>query len=180
MSFRGNDRGGSLVETMIAVLVAFIAMSSVGAVVFSAMVQNKNEGAETTRMTALAREKMEQLLWLDYNDTTTNTTLITDTGWSVGLTANSATDLDQLNDCPSGGSANEGYVDFLDSEGVPLSGTCSASVAGGFAYVRRWRITEEITGPPGLKQITVVVYALNAVRAGGQLPVVTLTSLKSQ
>lgn len=180
MLFRADDRGGSLIETMIAVLVAFIAMSSVGVVVFSAMVQNKNEGAETTRMTALAREKLEQLLWLDYGDTTTNTTLITDSGWSVGLTSNAATDLDQLNDCPASGSPNEGYVDFLDSEGVPLSGSCSAAIAGGFAYVRRWRITTEIAGPPGLKQITVAVYALNAVRAGGQLPVVTLTSYRSQ
>lgn len=180
MPMHESERGGSLVETMIAVLVAFIAMSSVGAVVFSAMVQNKNEGAETTRMTALAREKMEQLLWLAYNDTTTNTTLITDSGWSVGLRANPATDLDQLTGCPAGGSANEGYVDFLDSEGVPLRGTCATATAGGFAYVRRWRITEQITGPPGLKQITVVVYAMNAVRAGGQLPVVSLTSFKSQ
>jgi len=180
MPLQRADRGGTLVETMIAVLVAFIAMSSIGAVVFYAMVQNKNEGAEATRMTSLAREKMEQLLRLSYTDATTNTTLITDTGWSVGLTANASTDLAQLSDCPASGSANEGYVDFLNADGIPLSGSCTAAIAGGFAYVRRWKITTVLSGPPGLMQIAVAVYSPNAVRAGGATPMVTLTSLKSE
>jgi len=180
MLLKRDDRGGTLVETMLAVLVAFIAMASIGAVVFYAMVQNKNEGAEATRLTSLAREKMEQLLRLDYVDATTNTTLITDAGWSVGLTPNASTDLTQLTACPATASANEGYVDFLNSDGVPLSGTCAAATAGGFAYVRRWKITTVISGPPGLKQITVVTYALNAVRAGGPIPSVSVTSFMSQ
>jgi Tfp pilus assembly protein PilE len=179
MSFRQEGRGVTLVETMIAVLVAFIAMASVGAVVFSSMVANKNQGTETTRLTALAQEKMEQLARLNYGDTTTNTTLITDPGWAIGLTANTSTDLTQLTDCPAAGSANIGYVDFLDNNAQPLSGACATAVAGGFGYVRRWKITT-VSGVPGLKQISVVVYALNAVQAGGAKPSVALTTLKSQ
>jgi hypothetical protein len=182
MPFQRDERGVSLVETMIAVLVAFIAMSSIGAVIFSAMVANKNQGAETTRMTALAQEKIEQLARLSYTDVTTNTTLITDTGWAIGLTvtANPFTVLDQLGACPGVGSPNIGYVDFLDNNGQPLSGVCATATAGGFGYVRQWKITTAIAGPPGLKQITVVVYAPNAVNAGGPMPWVALTTFKSQ
>jgi len=179
MSFHKDSRGVTLVETMIAVLVSFIAMASVGAVVFTSMVANKNQGTETTRLTALAQEKMEQLVRLAYSDITTNTTLITDTGWTIGLTANSSTDVTELTACPTAGSVNIGYVDFLDNNTQPLSGACATAIAGGFGYVRRWKITT-VSGVTGLKQITVVVYALNAVQAGGAKPSVSLTTLKSQ
>ncbi len=179
MVFENKDRGVSLVETMIAVLVAFIAMSSMGAVIFSAMVTNKNQGTEVTRMTALAREKLEQLTRLTYNNSTTNTTLITDTGWDVGLTSNATTDLTQLISCPGAGDANVGYVDFLDNDGQPLAGDCATAVASGFGYERRWKIVD-VTGVTGLKQITVIVYAPNAVRAGGAMPTVAVTTFKSQ
>jgi type II secretory pathway pseudopilin PulG len=179
MRIRQRDKGVSLVETMIAVLVAFIVMSSVGAVIFSSMVANKNQGTEVTRMTALAQEKMEQLVRLRFTDTTTNTTLITDSGWSIGLTPNPSTDLGQLTACPGAGTANVGYVDFLDNNAQPLSGLCDDAVASGFGYQRRWRVTS-VSGVTGLKQITVVVYAPNAVRASGAPPTVSLTTLKSQ
>jgi Tfp pilus assembly protein PilE len=174
-----TERGVTLVETMIAILIAFIVMSSLGALVFSAMVANKNQGTETTRMTALAQEKTEQLLRLGYSNTTTNTTLITDPGWSIGLTANSATTLTQLTDCPPTGSPNMGYVDFLNNAGQPMSGDCSVVVGAAFGYERRWKITN-VAGVVGLKQITVVVYAPNAVRAGGAMPSLSITTLKSQ
>jgi len=179
MESKCTNRGVSLVETMIAVLVAFIVMTSLGAVIFSSMVANKNQGAEVTRITALAQEKMEQLVRLRFTDTTTNTTLITDPGWSIGLTSNAATDLTQLGDCPASGTANVGYVDFLDNNGQPLAGACDAVVAAGFGYQRRWKITN-VSGVTGLKQITVVVYALSAVRTSAAPPVVSLTTLKSQ
>lgn len=175
-----DEQGGSLIETMIAILIAFIAMGAIGGVIFSAMVTNKNEGMEAARMTALAQEKIEQLMNLPFSNTTTNTTLITDTGWNIGLTDNAATDLTFLPTCPTGGSANIGYVDWLDSNGVPLAGGCSSVAAQTFGYERRWKITSVMVGPPGLKQITVVVYAPNAVQTGAATPQVSLTTLKSQ
>jgi hypothetical protein len=179
MMSKPNDRGVSLIETMIAVLVAFITMSSLGAVIFSAMVTNKNQGTEVTRMTALAREKIEQLTRLSYSNTTTNTTLITDTGWNVGLTSNLYSDLTQLSACPVSGDPNVGYVDFLDNNAQPLAGACSAAIAAGYGYERRWKIAD-VSGVTGLKQVTVVVYAPNAVRAGGAMPMVSVTTFKSQ
>ncbi|HUU12726.1 MAG TPA: hypothetical protein VM182_03335 [Terriglobia bacterium] len=179
MMSKRNDRGVSLVETMIAVLVAFITMSSLGGAIFIAMVTNKNQGTETTRMTALAREKIEQLTRLSYSNTTTNTTLITDTGWNVGLTSNSFSDVTQLSACPLSGDPNVGYVDFLNTNSQPLAGACSAAIASGYGYERRWRIAD-VSGVTGLKQISVVVYAPNAVRAGGAMPTVAVTTFKSQ
>ena len=179
MSVRSSERGVTLVETMIAVLVAFVVMASLGAVIFSAMVANKDQGTEVTRMTALAQEKVEQLGRLAYTDTTTNTTLISDAGWSIGLTANSSTDLTQLSACPASGSVNVGYVDFLDNTGQPLPGVCSTILATNWGYQRRWQVTT-VSGVTGLKQITVAVYSRNAVNAGGGTPVITLTTLKSQ
>jgi len=179
MPTKRSESGVSLVETMIAVLVAFIVMSSIGAVIFSSMVANKNQGTEVTRMTALAQEKMEQLARLNFSNATTNTTLITDSGWSIGLTSNASTDLTQLSACPAGGTANVGYVDFLDNNGQPLSGACATAVASGFGYQRRWKITS-VSGVTGLKQIVVVVYARNAVATSSAPPMVSLTTLKSQ
>lgn len=179
MRIKRTDQAVSLIETMIAILIAFVVMSSVGAVIFSTMVENKNQGTEVTRMTALAQEKVEQLTRIGYSNTTTNTTLITDTGWAIGLTSNSSTDLTKLSACPTSGSSNVGYVDFLDIGGQPLSGDCATIVSGGFAYQRRWKITN-VSGVSGLKQIVVIVYALNAVRAGGAVPTVSMTTLKSQ
>lgn len=174
-----NERGVTLVETMMAILVAFIAMGSVGAVVFSALVANKNQGTEITRMTSMGQEKIEELNRLSYTDATTNTTLISDTNWNVGLTSNTSTDLNYLAGCPSA-SADIGYVDFLDANGLPLSGsTCAGAIANGYSYERRWK-TVTVSGVTGLKQITVVVYAPNAVQTGAQMPYVTLTTLKSQ
>jgi type II secretory pathway pseudopilin PulG len=179
MPTKRYESGVSLVETMIAVLVAFIVMSSIGAVIFSSMVANKNQGTEVTRMTALAQEKMEQLARLNFSNTTTNTTLITDSGWSIGLTSNASTDLTQVSACPASGTANVGYVDFLDNNGQPLSGACATAVASGFGYQRRWKITS-VSGVTGLKQIVVVVYARNAVATSSAPPMVSLTTLKSQ
>jgi type II secretory pathway pseudopilin PulG len=174
-----NEKGVTLIETLMSVVIAFITMASVGAVVFSAMVASKNQGSETTRMTALAQEKIEELMRLNYTDTSTNTTLITDSGWAIGLTSNSSTTQSLLTGCPTTGSVDIGYVDFLDANAVPLSGACSTAITNGFGYERRWKIVT-VPGVTGLKQITVVTYSLNAVNSGAQIPTVTLTSLKSQ
>jgi Tfp pilus assembly major pilin PilA len=59
-----KDRGVTLVETMIAVLVALIGVFSLGSLIFQATVTNKNQGTEVTRATIYAQDKMEKLLSL--------------------------------------------------------------------------------------------------------------------
>jgi hypothetical protein len=261
-----SERGVSLVETMVAILVAFIAMAGIGVAVFRASVTNKNQGTEQALLTVLGQEKMEELLRLSYGDVSTNTTLISDSGWAKGLTAGGGVAMlpgtDPSTECAAANS--QGYVDFLDVNGVPVKGACASALGSAYAYQRRWTIADlwgnpvstalgtgdgttvsfsgtitrvpiepkavvvtagtasgsddglgsisgtgvatgsvnyttgavsvTFAGPPGagvpvdavtttlagLKQISVVVYAQNAVPGGGQLPSVALTSLKSQ
>lgn len=59
-----HDEGVSLVETMIAVLVALIGVFSIGQVIFVATATNKNQGTETTRAVIYAQDKLEKLLSL--------------------------------------------------------------------------------------------------------------------
>lgn len=174
-----KDRGVSLIETSVAVLIALIVMASVGTTIFVSMSANKNQATETTRITALAQEKMEELLRLNYTDSTTNTTLITDASWNVGLTPNSLTDLVLISGCPATGSPDVGYVDYLSTNAIPFQGSCASVTSNVIGYERRWQITT-VAGTTGLKQITVVVYSLNGVAAGAQPPFVSLTSYDSQ
>ncbi len=167
-----NDRGVTLVETVMAMLIAMIAVAGLGGAIFTALVQSKNQGAEITVATTLARDKMERLVSLGFTDTTTNVTGITDVGWATGLGAGGT--LTQVTACPTSGPA-VGYVDFLDASGNQIPGACAA--VANFSYVREWTITNTSAS---LKQITVVVYSLGAANTGALTPFVPLTTYKSQ
>ncbi len=188
---RAPDEGVSLIETLIAVLVAVIGVFSVGGLIFQGTVTNKNQGTEVTRATIYAQDKMEKLLSLDFaacaqmasQPAACNTTNIGATGWTQGLLAGGATGPLQAT-CPASG-ASVGYIDFLDSNGIQLPGAtaatgCSAITASNIAYVRMWQITDlAATGGPVLKQISVAVYSRSAMNTGAGKPIVILASLLS-
>ncbi len=179
MSEPKSERGVSLVETMVAVVIAMIALSSMGAVIFTATVQNKNQGYETTRMVVFAREKMEQMLELDFADTTSLNGSVTDPTWEKGLTAGGLADVTQeITTCPAAGAA-VGYVQFLDPNGIPLSAASCTPITA-WAYTRQWTVTDAPGGVANLKQVTVAVFAPAAVKTGSLTPWVILTSYKSQ
>ncbi|MGD0920475.1 MAG: hypothetical protein ABSA70_01780 [Terriglobia bacterium] len=180
-----RDRGVSLAETMIAVLVALIGVFSLGSVIFQATATSKNQGAEVTRTTIYAQDKMEKLLSLGFSSctqsassqpATCNTTGITASGWTQGLLAGGALSPIQAT-CPSSG-ASIGYVDYLDANGIQLTGTsCSALSSASPSYIREWQITDlASTGGPAIKSVTVAVYSQNAVGTVGGKPIVIVTS----
>lgn len=192
MKARAGERGVSLIETLIAVLIAVIGLFSVGGLIFQGTVTNKNQGTEVTRATIYAQDKMEKLLSLDFGNcsepassqpSSCNTTDIDATGWTQGLVAGGAVGPLQAI-CPTSG-ASLGYVDFLDSNGIQLPGatpatSCSAVAPSNIAYVRMWQVTDlSSTGGPPIKQISVGVYARSAMNTGSGKPVVLLTSLLS-
>ena len=192
MQARASDRGVSLIEALIAVLVAVIGLFSVGGLIFQGTVTNKNQGTEVTRATIYAQDKMEKLLSLNFTTCTQqaslqpgscNTTNISATGWTEGLIAGGAIGPLQAT-CPASG-ASVGYMDFLDSNGIQLPGTtaaadCSAITASNIAYVRMWQITDlASTGGPAIKQVSVAVYSQSAMNTGSGKPIVLLTSLLS-
>jgi hypothetical protein len=183
-----SDRGVTLAETMIAVLIALIGVFSLGSVIFQATATSKNQGTEVTRATIYAQDKTEKLLSLNFSDctqsassqpATCNTTGITATGWTQGLLVGGALSPVQTT-CPTSG-ASVGYVDYLDPNGIQLAGTSCAVVSGAVpAYIREWQITDlASTGGPAIKNVTVAVYSQNAVGSVGGKPIVILTSLLS-
>jgi hypothetical protein len=189
----GSERGVSLIETLIAVLIALIGVFSIGALIFQSTVTNRNQGSETTRATIYAQDKMEKLLSLDFTSCTQSassqpascdTADISANGWTQGLLADGTLGPPVQANCPASG-ASVGYVDFLDANGLQLPGStpatsCSGITAAKIAYVRMWQITDVAsTGGPALKQISVAVYSQSAVNAGAGKPIVVLTSLLS-
>jgi len=195
-----NEQGTSLVETMIAVLVALVGVFSLGGLLFQATVTNKNQGTELTRATIYAQDKMEKLLSMNMNPypadpngcnppvgalpATCNTTGITAVGWTQGLLAGGDISTTQFT-CPATG-IWIGYVDYLDANGIQISGASCAAIAGvPVAYIRQWQITDispngtPSVGVPAIKQITVAVYAQAGVNSGAGKPIVVLTSILS-
>jgi pilin/secretion family protein with methylation motif len=192
---KSDDRGVTLIETMVAVLVATIGVLGLGSVIFQATTINKNQGTEKTRATVYAQDKIEKLLSLDFTVCTQpgssqpascNVTGVTDTGWTTGLLAGGPLACSQVTgppaalNCPEASGAAVGYTDFLDANGQQLSGACSA-ISTGMSYVREWSIADLTppSGGPALKQITVAVYSEAGVTAEGGRPIVLVTSVLS-
>jgi hypothetical protein len=186
-AFHG-DRGVTLAETMIAVLVALIGVFSLGSVVFQSTATTQNQGTEVTRATIYTQDKLEMLLSLNFGNCTQsaslqpavcNTTGITASGWTQGLLAGGALSPVRLA-CPSSG-ASVGYVDYLDANGIQLAGTSCAALAGvPHSYIRMWQITDlAATGGPTIKNVTVAVYSENAIGSVGGKPIIIVTSLLS-
>jgi len=188
-----SESGVTLIETLIAVVIAVVGVFSVGALIFQGTVTNKNQGTEVTRATIYAQDKVEKLLSLNFSTCTQsassqpsscNTTNVNASGWTDGLLAGGAIGPSVQATCPSSG-ASVGYIDFLDSNGIQLPGSsgatnCSAITSSGISYVRMWQISDVAsTGGPPLKQISVAVYSRSAVNSGSGKPVVVLSSLLS-
>lgn len=189
---RSQDRGISLIETMIAVFIALFGVFSIGSAIFIASVTTKNQGTEATRATVYGQDKMEKLLSLDFNPTTNlldwnactqtasaqpsfcNTTGIS--GWTAGLLAGGS--VSSLAMC---GAAIPGYEDFLDANGIQLTGSSCSALGGKPSYIRQWQITDmtSFPGGPPIKQITVAVYPLDALNGVGSKPIIVVTSVLS-
>jgi hypothetical protein len=201
-----KNRGVSLIETMIAVLVAMIAIVSLGNVVFQATATNKNQGTETTRAVVYAQDKIEKLLsigataagWTACTQSAStqyaqtgqpcNMTGVSDSGWTVGLlqggpiSSSAITTTPVAPDCPGVPTVDKGYVDFLNANGLQIGGTCSSITGTQIAYIREWSIVDVTTGFTGgaaMKRITVAVYSNLGVNTGGGKPIVVLTSALS-
>ncbi|MFB3921488.1 MAG: hypothetical protein ACE145_07180 [Terriglobia bacterium] len=181
-----TDRGVSLIEAMVAVLISLFVITSLGGVVFVATAQNKNQGVEMSRVTVYAQDKIETLANLDWYDCTEstpgagcNTTGISDSAWNQGLKPGGS--LTYVNGCPASG-PSIGYVDFLDAAGNQFTGA-DCSVVGTYAYQRQWQVTDVIStgaNTPGLKRVDVIVWSRNAVNTGSAAPSAMLTTYISE
>src|SRR5579863_556415 len=116
---RHDERGLTLIETMIAAAILLIVVVGLLNLFTVAMTTNQQQGNLATRTTEYAQDKMEQLMALNFNDASTNTTVypITSTG-GTGLAVGGSITL---------GAPVPNYVDYLDDTGNLLAGPAGAS-----------------------------------------------------
>jgi hypothetical protein len=130
------------------------------------MSTTENQGHLGARTAEYAQDKMEQLLALNYQDVSTDTTVypaVSNPCLCEGLTA--------------GGGLNPnapvaGYGDYVDISGNPVAATAN------WQYVRVWQITKNATDD--LKTITVLTQVRADVGQPANLPQTTVVCLKSK
>jgi hypothetical protein len=175
-----GEQGTSLIEVMIAAGLLMTLMAGLMAMSGLAISTTENQGHLAARATEYAQDKMEQLLALSYNDSTSDTRVFpaASTG-GTGLAAGGSYNID---------SPVALYVDYLDIDGNLCGSTgaaCAAPVGTvaptGWFYKRVWRIdntTTDATIPANLKRLTVA--AATSRGFGGQTRAASyLTVLKT-
>ena len=160
-----GQHGVSLIETAIACAMMVTVLAGLASIAAVATMHTENEGHLSARTAEYAQDKMEQLLALAYNNTTSNTVVFpaADLG-GTGLTAGGGTNT---------AAPVVGYVDWLGNDGSLLGGGTTAPSA--WFYKRMWQITMPTTG---VKQLTVVVSVRSSV-GGTMLPKSTVVAVKA-
>ncbi len=158
---QSDDSGMTLIETMIAMVILLFGLLSMAQILAFSVVASKTYGRDSTKATAAAHDKMEELTSLSFSDTTTNVTVASPyPANGVGLTAGGAI---PPND-PAGG-----YSDYLNLTGA-------RTTAEDAAYTRQWQI---INDTATVKRIIVAVTSKKSFRYG-IAPVTTVVTYKSQ
>jgi prepilin-type N-terminal cleavage/methylation domain-containing protein len=158
-----RQQGFTLLEVVFATLILTIAVAGIFGLFGYSTMLNATQGDHGTRTVEYAQDKMEQLMTLNFNDTTSDPRQYpTASSGGVGLTA--------------GGSINpaspaSGYVDYIGQNGSPTTLSTNA------VYIREWLIVNDSNTPPQIKTITVFVQKL-AETKGSILPSTTLVSQK--
>lgn len=150
-----NDRGFSLVETLVATTIMSVALASL-AQLFLISTKANQSARLTTNASVLAQQKMEQLraltwgfdtLGLPLSDTTSDLTVVPEQPQGgPGLTPS-----------PDGSLQTnvDGYVDFIDGRGQSLGGGTNAPP--NTVYVRRWSVEPLPTNPNNTLILQVMV-----------------------
>ncbi len=155
-----DQSGMTLVECIIALFILLIGLLAMAQVLAFSVVASKTYGRDSTKATAAAHDKMQELTGLEFTDTTTNVTVAPPfPATGVGLTAGGSID-------PS--SPVTGYVDYVDLSGV-------RTTAGAAAYTRQWQI---INDSATVMRIIVVVTSNKSFQYGAA-PSTTLVTYKA-
>jgi type II secretory pathway pseudopilin PulG len=160
-----NESGMTLVESLMAILILLAGLLSMAQVLAFSVVASKTHGRDASRATAVARDKMEELLALEFSDTTTNVSVFphaaaANTGLSPGYGSVYPDEPVDL------------YHDCLDAAGARTTN------AGSVAYTRQWKIVN-VPGATKLKQILVSVRSNKSFRVG-TAPSTLLISQKTE
>ena len=143
-----NEAGMTLVESMMAIVILLFGLMTMAQVLAFCVMGSKTHGRDSGKATASAHDKMEELMGLQFADTTTNVTVAPPyPATGVGLTA--------------GGSIHPstpvtGYADYLDAAGA-------RTTSGAALYTRQWQIVNESATS---KRIMVSVRSNRSFRVG--------------
>lgn len=162
-----NEKGFTLLETMVAlglVLLAAVSVLPLGVFAFST---SENQGHLSSRAAEYAQDKLEQLLALSYGDSSSDTRTFPapDIGGS-GLTIGGSSD-------PAAPVAL--YADYLDVDGALIPSPTGVPPAGWY-YQRVWQITSPRAN---LKQITVTAIVQRSAGSWALRPRSTVSALKT-
>ena len=138
-----DERGTTLIETMIALSMLMVVMAGLMGLVTTATSVTENQGHLGARATEYAVDKMEQLLDLTYGDTQSDTTVFPSaaaggSGLASGGTLSTAAPV-------------VGYVDYLDIQGN-VKCPCTATPPTDWYYMRVWQVSQQAAN---LKAISV-------------------------
>jgi len=160
-----NERGTTLIETVIAVSLLLVVMIGLLSMAALATVYTENHGHLEARTTEYAQDKMEQLLTLVYTDQVTNTIVFpaAPSGGS-GLSLGGSSDTN---------APVASYVDWLAQDGSLLGGGVTPPAT--WFYERVWRITQL---KPGVKEVLVTATVKSAV-GNALVPRSSVVALKS-
>jgi type II secretory pathway pseudopilin PulG len=161
------EAGFSILETVFALMILMIVALGLLPLGVIATTTTENQGHLMARTTEYAQDKMEQLLALSYNDSTSDTRVFPaietgGTGLAIGGSSTPATPVEK-------------YVDYLDVNGTLLPAVGTTAPANWY-YKRVWEIASAGTN---LKRITVTASVKSAVGSTGRIPQATVTSIKT-
>lgn len=152
-----DERGTTLIETMIAVSMLMVVMAGLMGLVATATSLTENQGHLGARATEYAVDKMEQLVDLTYGDAQSDTTVFPSanaggTGLAIGGSTNAAAPV-------------VGYVDYLDINGNVLC-PCGVAAPANWYYKRVWQVSQQ-AGNLKLISVTATIKSSvgNAIKA---------------
>ena len=150
-----NDRGFSLVETLVATTIMTVGLASL-AQLFLISTKANQSARLTTNASVLAQQKMEQLRGLTWGFDTIGLPL-SDTTSDLTVVPEQPQGGSGLTPSPDGALQNnvDGYCDFLDGNGRSLGG--GTAVPPNTVYVRRWSIEPLPTNPNNTLILQVMV-----------------------
>jgi hypothetical protein len=157
--WQGED-GSMLVETLIAILILLIGMLAMAQVSVFSVMSSKSYGRDSSKTTAFAHSKIDELQSLKFTDTTTDISHaypFPTTGF--GLTAGGS--------IPPTNPVDK-YVDYVDSSGV-------RTTSGSAWFTRQWQILDDAAD---VKRIIVTVSSTRSYR-NGIPPSTTLVTFKT-
>lgn len=155
-----SESGMTMVEAMIAIVILMVGLMGLAQVLAFSVVASKTYGRDAGKATASAQEKMDELITLQFTDTTSNVAV-------SPATATGGTGLSQGGSIYPATPAT-GYVDYLNMAG-------SRTSSGNSTYTRQWQITNTSAS---LKTVTVSVTSTRSM-AMGTAPTTVLITQKA-